>query len=101
MATNSYQKEGKTLWKVYVNLRSRENPTIRVQRRVFDLETETAALVEEKKLLKQLTQELLKKEGQGSTWEAVISKWETARRSDNDSRKLFTRNDHRLSFSSS
>lgn len=84
MAINSYQEEGKTLWKVYVNLRSRENSTIRVQRRVFDLETETAALAEEKKLLKQLTQELLKKEGQGSTWEAVISKWEMARRSDNE-----------------
>ena len=84
MAISSYEKNGKTLWKVYINLRSKNNPTIRAQKLVLGLETEKAALAEEKKLLRQLTENLAKQEGQGLTWETVIGRWELAMRTNRD-----------------
>lgn len=76
MAINSYEKNGKTLWKAYVNLRSRVNPTVRVQRRRLDLKSEAAAITEEKKLIKLVTEELLKQEGRGLNWGEVVERWE-------------------------
>lgn len=78
MAISSYVKNGRTLWKVYVNLRGSNN--IRVQKVVPDLESEKAALAEEKKLLRQLAEIVAKREGQGLEWEEVISRWEIAMR---------------------
>jgi hypothetical protein len=80
MAITSYEKEGKTLWKVYVNLRSNENSAIRVQRRIFEIKSESAAIAEEKKLIKLLTHELLKQEGRGLEWDTVVEYWELAKR---------------------
>lgn len=76
MAITQYEKDGKTLWKVYVNLRSGDNPTVRVQRRLFDLKTEAAAIAEEKRLIKLCTQELLRQEGRGLEWGEVVDRWE-------------------------
>ena len=53
MAISIYEKDGKTYWQVYVDIRSRIDRTIRVQRRVNNLETERAALAEEKKLVRE------------------------------------------------
>ncbi len=78
MSISSYEKDGKTLWKVYVNLRGNNN--IRVQKVTPDLESEKAALAEEKKLLKELAQIVAKREGQGLEWEEIISRWEMAMR---------------------
>lgn len=82
MAISSYEKSGRTFWKVYLNLRSRENSKIRVQRRILELSSEREAIAEEKKLLRELTSELAKLEGKGITWEDVIGRWEIAMRSD-------------------
>lgn len=81
MAITRYEQDGKTLWKVYLNLRSKVNPTIRVQKRILELESEKAAQTEEKKLLRELSEKLAKLEGQGLTWNDVIERWEIAVRS--------------------
>ena len=83
MAISTYEKEGKVLWKAYVNLRSKVNPTVRVQKLVVDLKSEAAAIAEERKLLKLLSQEILRKEGRGHDWREVIEKWEVGRRKNN------------------
>jgi integrase len=82
MSVSSYIKDGKTLWKAYVNIRDKNNPAIREQRRVFDFESEKAALAEEKKLVREITEKLVKRASQGHTWEAVIDQWEMASRED-------------------
>ena len=66
------------MWMVYVNLRSKTNPTIRAQRRVLDITSERDAKAEEKKLLRELTEEITKKEGIGLTWLEIIERWESA-----------------------
>lgn len=76
MAITSYEKNGKILWKAYVNLRSKDNLAVRVQRRRLDLKTEAAAIAEEKKLIKLVTEELLKQEGRGLEWCEVVNLWE-------------------------
>ncbi|MGE4234146.1 MAG: tyrosine-type recombinase/integrase [Bacteriovoracia bacterium] len=83
MAISSYEKDGKTLWMVYVNIRSKVDPTVRVQKRVFDFKSENAALAEERKLLRDLTEQLVHQESRGPTWRVVIEKWESAMRSEN------------------
>lgn len=81
MAITSYQQNGKTLWKIYLNFRSSSNPKIRVQKRIFDIKTEAAAVSEEKKLIKLMTEELMRKEGYGLPWETIIERWEIAMKS--------------------
>lgn len=61
MAISKYEKNGQTLWKVYLNIRSKVYPAIRVQRRVFDLLSEREANAEEKRLLRDLTEELARR----------------------------------------
>ena len=82
MAITSYEKNGKRLWKVYVNIRSKESPSLRAQRRLLDITSEREALAEEKKLLRTLTEQLAKLEGKGITWGAALGRWEMAMRSD-------------------
>ena len=43
MATIQYTDEGQTLWKAYASVKSKINPTIRVQRWRFGLKTEKQA----------------------------------------------------------
>lgn len=81
MAITHYEQNGKTLWSVYLNIRSKVNPMIRAQKRIFDLESEKAALAEEKKLLRELSEKLSKLEGQGLSWSDVIDRWEVTMRS--------------------
>ncbi|MBS1964112.1 MAG: site-specific integrase [Bdellovibrionales bacterium] len=81
MAISSYQKDGNTFWKIYLNLRSPLDPTVRGQRVVRGIESEKAALAEEKKLLRELSSELSQRASQGITWEALLERWELAMRS--------------------
>ncbi len=77
MAVSKYEKDGKTYWRVYLDLRGRNNPRARVQKRVNGIETERAAYAEEKKLLRELTEELARLESQGLCWGDVIERWES------------------------
>lgn len=79
MAVTSYRDDsGKELWKVYVNLRSPNDPTFRVQSRKKGFLTVQAAQTEEKKLLRKLSATVVQIEGQGVTWDVIIDRWESA-----------------------
>ena len=75
MAISSYVRDGKTFWKVYVNLRNKEDPTIREQKLVQGIDSEKAAIAEEKRLLRDLTEKVTVHASQGLTWGAVIQRW--------------------------
>lgn len=76
MAITSYEQDGATFWRVYMNVRSTEDPMIRIQRKVSGLKSVEAALTEEKKLLAELSKQITRLEAKGSRWEQVIDKWE-------------------------
>ena len=81
MAVYSYQSknpvsEGETLWRVYVNVRSKLIPEFRSQRKVSGLKSEREALREETKLVRECEREVFEKEFQGQTWGAVVDAFE-------------------------
>jgi integrase len=78
MSVSSYEKDGKTLWKIYINIRDKENSSIREQKLVLGFESEKIALAEEKKLTREITEKLFKRASQGHAWEAIINMWEKA-----------------------
>lgn len=80
MAVISYKKDGKTYWKIYINLRSKVDPAIRVQKLLIGFTSQTRAEAEEKKLLIELGKKLERLQSQGATWETVIDRWEHDRR---------------------
>ncbi len=76
MAISSYVSDvGETLWKVYVNVRSKTHAAIRTQRRLAGCKTQREAEREETKLIRECERELLEKEAQGSSWKAVVDAW--------------------------
>ena len=76
MAVASYEKDGKLLWQVYVDIKSRKDRTLRVQKRINGFESEKIALSEEKKLLRELSEKLTSLESQGVRWGEVVTRWE-------------------------
>ncbi|MBX3041822.1 MAG: site-specific integrase [Bdellovibrionaceae bacterium] len=77
MAVTSYVgKNGATLWKVSVSVRSSNDPSIRVQKAMFGFQAEHEAKKEESKLLRVCERSVLVKESQGSSWRAVLESWE-------------------------
>jgi hypothetical protein len=76
MAISSYKKDDKILWEVYIDIKSRKDRTLRVQKRIKGIESEKLALSEEKKLLKELSSKLVSLETQGIKWNELISRWE-------------------------
>ena len=75
MAISSYEKDGKVFWKVYIDIRSRKDRTLRVQRRIMSIESERAAQNEERKLTRELTERLAELEASGQKWDQVIDSW--------------------------
>jgi len=75
MAISKYEKDGKVLWQVYIGFQSTKNPRVRVQKRVRGLESEKQAQNEEKKLIKELSEKLLREESKGATWGEVVERW--------------------------
>lgn len=82
MAVREYEENGKKLWMVYVNVRHPTNKSVRKQKTVKDFKSESAALQEEKRLLKLIASELATEIELGPTWELVLEKWELAMRKD-------------------
>jgi len=77
MSISSYTtKDGKTLWKVYVNLRSKDDPSIREQKVLKGIESKKAATSTEKKLIKELSAKIAKREGLELPWDFIIDSWE-------------------------
>jgi len=76
MSISSYEKDGVTLWQVYVHVRSKANRKVRFQKRLKDIKSETLALKEERKLTKELSMRVAKAEGYGLKWKEIVFKWE-------------------------
>ena len=77
MGVNSYEKNGKVFWKVYIDIRSRQNRQLRLQKRLSGFETEKEAQIEDRRQLRELTARLSCLEGKGMRWRDVIDRWET------------------------
>jgi hypothetical protein len=75
MSVSSYEKDGKCLWKIYINIRDKTNPSVREQKVVLGFETEKAALAEEKKLVRNVTEKLVNRASRGCSWDSIIDKW--------------------------
>ena len=75
MAIREYENEGKTLYEVYVNVKSSVDPLIRVQRRKRNIETYKEAVKEETRIYKKALIELGAKEEKESTWGRIIELW--------------------------
>ena len=76
MAVQSYQTEtGEMRYRVYVNIRSKSNLTVRIQKRVINLKTESEAKREELKLIRACEREILEKESLGSRWSWILQEW--------------------------
>ena len=78
MAIKEYQKNGKNVFKVYVQFRGRTIKRLRVQKALYNIESFAVAQREEKRLIKELVQKLDKLEGKGLLWSEVIHRWEDA-----------------------
>jgi hypothetical protein len=50
MAIRTYERDGKKLYQVYVNARSKTDPKLRVQKTVSDLESQALARREENRI---------------------------------------------------
>ena len=75
------KKDGKKVYEAYWNARSKRFPSIRVQRNQ-ECDTEAEALKVERRLIKEATEEIAKREAQGCSWKAIIGGWEADAKSD-------------------
>src|SRR5690606_12190185 len=78
MAITEYQKDDKTFFKVYVQCRSRANKRIRLQKVLRGIESLAVARREERKLIRELAENVAKLEGKGLLWSEVMFRWELA-----------------------
>ncbi len=76
MSVTKYEKDGKIFWRVYIDLRGRKDQRVRVQKRVNGLTSEREARAEEKRLLRELSEQVSHVESQGLRWGDVIDRWE-------------------------
>ncbi|MGZ3789428.1 MAG: tyrosine-type recombinase/integrase [Bacteriovorax sp.] len=76
MAIKSYEKNGKTLYQVYVNVRSKLDPKVRAQKTVSDLQSLSLARREENKIYQELGVKLKVREGTAESWERIVNRWE-------------------------
>jgi integrase len=82
MAIREYNKNGKTLFSVYVQSRGKELKRVRLQKVTSGHVSLVAAKKEEKRLIKELAEKVLKLEGKGLLWSEIIYRWEVALRND-------------------
>lgn len=76
MAVKEYFEQGEKYFKAYVNVRSKRDPGLRVQKALFKLSSRRQAEREEKRLIKEALEEINEIECQGLLWGAVVKKWE-------------------------
>ncbi len=83
MSIRAYKHDGKTYYRVYVCVQSKILPRVRKQaERNFDRNGErfssySAALSEERRLLRELNEEVSRLEGRGYLWLEIIDFWES------------------------
>ncbi|OFZ15339.1 MAG: hypothetical protein A2X86_17645 [Bdellovibrionales bacterium GWA2_49_15] len=81
MAITSYEKNGKTYYRVYIQERSNRFCNIRVQRSKAGIENEAEARREEKKLTRLVYEQVARLEAKGITWKELIYRWEISAKS--------------------
>jgi len=75
MSINKYEKDGKTFYTVYRNVLGKDNRRLRLQKRIYEIETYKEALRIEKKLISELAIKMEKLEGRGLFWDEIIDRW--------------------------
>jgi len=73
--TEMINQIGEKEFAVYVNLRSKPLPHIRLQKRVKGIKTKNEALRIERNLIKEISLKIAHQEGHGFTWRMVVLKW--------------------------
>ena len=76
MAILTYEKNGKQLFRVYVQRRGKVDTSLRVQKNKFNIETFKEACKEEKRLIKFVADEVNRIEGRGLKWKDILYRWE-------------------------
>jgi len=76
MAITTYEKNGKTYFRVYVQDRSKTFSNIRIQRSKAGITTIVEARREEKKLTRHVYELIAQMESKGITWKEIIHRWE-------------------------
>jgi integrase len=84
MAIKAYEKNNKTYFEVYVSRRSKNDPSIRIQKRRRDLSTRAAADRLEKEFIFACAQEIQTQESRGQRWGEIVDRWQQSRRSVGD-----------------
>lgn len=75
MSITFYEENGQTFWRYYLNLRSKKNPQIRLQRRQGGFKSQKEAEKEERFHFVRMSSEIASLEAQGCSWESVIQRW--------------------------
>ncbi|HXH74382.1 MAG TPA: site-specific integrase [Bacteriovoracaceae bacterium] len=96
MAIIEYEKNGKKVFKVYVQFRGKTIKRLRVQKVVYNIESLAVARREERRIIKELAEKLAKLEGKGLLWSEILFRWENAAYCGHLGKKLnrFTIADH-------
>lgn len=75
MSIKEYQVNGKTFYEIYVHVKSKEDPLIRVQKKKKNIATLKEAAREETRMIKEALIELGSLEEKSDTWERIIELW--------------------------
>jgi len=75
MTITSYEKNGKTYFRAYMQQRGNKNREIRVQKAKSGIESIAEARREEKILIRLVSEEVARIEAQGITWKELIERW--------------------------
>lgn len=73
--TESINYRNEKEFTIYVNLRSKVIPTLRLQKRVKGIKTFNEAIRVEKSIIKDFMTKIAHKEGHGFTWRMVVLQW--------------------------
>lgn len=75
MSVSKYEENGKTFWQVYLDLKANGNSRARIQKRIRGITSQKEAEALEKKLIREVSEELAKRVAMGATWIDVIDRW--------------------------
>lgn len=77
MSITPYKVGNETHWSIYVNIRNNQDSSRRRQKRIKGIQTKAQAIRLEKKLIKDLSGELVNDATAGLQWDEVITSWES------------------------
>lgn len=75
MSIKEYQINGKTFFEVYVHVKSKSDPLLRIQKKKKNIVTMKEAAREETRMIKEALIELGSLEGKSDTWGRIIELW--------------------------